>query len=79
MSIDTNRAAGEFERLRADAAARLQHPFARREIHAAVQQVGERGRLILQPLPLAFAVAVDIVHGEAPFMSPLWRNRGRKS
>ncbi len=43
----------ERDRLRADAAARLEHAAARRVVGVVVQQFDERARLVVEPLALA--------------------------
>ena len=51
------------QRLGADAAARFQHMAAGRVDRVVVQQLGQGLGLVVQPLALAFGVAVDVVVG----------------
>ncbi len=65
-SIDVMRASGllrdERDRLRADAAAGLEHAAPRGVARVVVEQLDERPGLVVQPLRFALVIAVDVAH-----------------
>ena len=61
--------AGQRHRLRAHAAAGLEHAAAVRVAGVVVQQLDQRGRLVEQSLALAGVVAVDVGSGHAIMLS----------
>jgi hypothetical protein len=56
------RSARQRPRLRADAAARLEHAAARRVGRVVMEELDERSGLVVQAPALALLVAVDVVH-----------------